>query len=269
VAACAWREASTPRQAKALLSHTGVRWSALLRLPYFRAARMTLPDPMHCMWLGVGKRLLHELKEECEWNGATLKRMQQVLDDMPVPRDVCRILHNWAANMNALHASQVKVFISSLSAAVFAADGNLSVEQHRMWRHLVIASRILASPYVCVRAGRDHDRTRRGRPRCVSTSRSGAATGTGTGIGLGHAAAAPDDSDSRSDEEVADHQLHEAEHSDDGGRDDVIAVWIMINPLPSPSSWISFTYTSEDYCADVLLIMIMMWPLVLVCVFMV
>lgn len=74
--------------------------------------------------------------------------MQDVLDDMEVPSDTCRILNKWASNMAALNASQWKVFTTSLSAAVF--DGRLTKQEKALWDHLVAAANILSASYICV-----------------------------------------------------------------------------------------------------------------------
>ena len=132
---------------------TGVVWSELLRLPYFKASRMTVPDPMHQLYMGIAKFTLHWLRAKKEWGKTTegeraLKAMQQVLDDMELPSDTCRILNKWASNMSDLNAAQWKAFVTYLSAAVF--DGRLTKKEQELWDHLVAASKLLAGSYLRV-----------------------------------------------------------------------------------------------------------------------
>jgi len=122
-AALAWSMGTCKAERDRVKRYTGVVGTSLLRLDYFRPARMTLADPMHQVYMGIGKRLLHELQSE-RWSKPTLLRMQQLLDAMPIPSDVCRILNKWASKMSDLNASQLKVFITSLSTAVFRADAS-------------------------------------------------------------------------------------------------------------------------------------------------
>lgn len=47
----AWRDAADGRQRKAIYKTHGIRWSALLRLPYWDPTRFTLMDSMHAFYL--------------------------------------------------------------------------------------------------------------------------------------------------------------------------------------------------------------------------
>jgi Transposase family tnp2 len=49
----AWRDAPSEIERKKLFKRTGVRWSELLRLPYFDPTRMIVVDPMHNLFLGL------------------------------------------------------------------------------------------------------------------------------------------------------------------------------------------------------------------------
>jgi len=158
-----WRGAFMSRettQCEEYAKATGVKWTVLLRLPYFKAARMTVPDPMHCIFMGIAKFTLHWLRAKKEW-GATadgkraLAAMQRVLDDMELPADTCRILNKWASNMADLNAAQWKAFVTYLSAAVF--DGRLTKTEQYLWEHLVAAAKIMSASYLRVRVRGDDD----------------------------------------------------------------------------------------------------------------
>jgi hypothetical protein len=52
-AAFAWRDATNKRARAKIYKETGVRWSELLRLPYFDPTRMVVVDGMHNLFLGI------------------------------------------------------------------------------------------------------------------------------------------------------------------------------------------------------------------------
>ena len=43
------------------VKETGVRWSELLRLPYFDPIRFIIIDPMHCLFLGIAKWIVKRI----------------------------------------------------------------------------------------------------------------------------------------------------------------------------------------------------------------
>src|SRR5687768_15963683 len=50
-----WRHCKSDASRKRFIKQTGVRWSELLRLPYFDPVRFIVIDPMHCLFLGIAK----------------------------------------------------------------------------------------------------------------------------------------------------------------------------------------------------------------------
>lgn len=55
------RDAPTPAARAAILSETGVRWSELLRLPYWNPIEFTVVDSMHNLFLGNMKTLCRDI----------------------------------------------------------------------------------------------------------------------------------------------------------------------------------------------------------------
>ncbi|PKB94663.1 hypothetical protein RhiirA5_303289 [Rhizophagus irregularis] len=51
--AIAWKHQKTKEAQKDHVSKTHVRWSELLRLPYFNPIRFLVIDPMHNLFLGL------------------------------------------------------------------------------------------------------------------------------------------------------------------------------------------------------------------------
>jgi hypothetical protein len=60
-AAVDWRDAQTDAERKKLFERNGVRWSELLRLPYWNSTRCIVIDGMHNLWLGVTKYHLQDI----------------------------------------------------------------------------------------------------------------------------------------------------------------------------------------------------------------
>jgi len=161
--ACArlWRKAAVAHRARVAGSATqleqyqmatGVTSSELLRLPYFKAARMTIIDPMHAIFMGLAKHTVQWLRAQ-RWpdtadGNRVLAAMQRVLDDMELPSDTCRILNKWRSKISDLNAAQWKAFVTYLSAAVF--DGYLNGQEQQLWDHLVAATKLLAGSYLRV-----------------------------------------------------------------------------------------------------------------------
>jgi hypothetical protein len=119
-----------------------VKWSELLRLDYWNPIRYVVVDSLHCFWLGICRTLMKRWRDEKWATGKTLDTMQSRLNAMRVPPDVCRLLNKWSSNMSGLTGHQVKAFVGCFSLPVY--DGFLTDKETRLWRHLVVASRILS-----------------------------------------------------------------------------------------------------------------------------
>ena len=48
-----WRKCKSTDERRCHVSNKFVRWSELLRLPYFNPIRHLVVDPMHCLFLGI------------------------------------------------------------------------------------------------------------------------------------------------------------------------------------------------------------------------
>jgi hypothetical protein len=46
---------------KRFTKNTGVRWSELLRLPYFDPIKFIVVDPMHCLFLGIARWIVKRI----------------------------------------------------------------------------------------------------------------------------------------------------------------------------------------------------------------
>ncbi|KAF8870420.1 hypothetical protein BD779DRAFT_1478911 [Infundibulicybe gibba] len=61
VNANAWREATSDNERKTLFEDHGVRWSELLRLPYWDVTKFVVIDSMHCFYLRMFQRHVREI----------------------------------------------------------------------------------------------------------------------------------------------------------------------------------------------------------------
>jgi hypothetical protein len=90
--AIGWRRCNSDAARKRFVKQTGVRWSELLRLPYFDPIRFITIDPMHCLFLGIAKWIVRRLWIE---NGVLtthiLKTVQKKMDEFKVPADLGQI----------------------------------------------------------------------------------------------------------------------------------------------------------------------------------
>src|SRR5256884_6645207 len=74
------------------LKQTGVRWSELLRLPYFDPIRFLTVDPMHCLFLGIAKWIVKRIwVDEGVLTPDNLKNIQRKMNQIQVPADLGRI----------------------------------------------------------------------------------------------------------------------------------------------------------------------------------
>ena len=66
-----------------------VRWSELLRLPYFDPVRFATVDPMHCLFLGIAKWIVKRIWVDEEiLTTNTLKMVQKKMDEFQIPSDL-------------------------------------------------------------------------------------------------------------------------------------------------------------------------------------
>jgi len=57
----AWRHCKSKDERRNHVSTTLVRWSEMLRLPYFNPIRHLIVDPMHCLFLGIARWIIKRL----------------------------------------------------------------------------------------------------------------------------------------------------------------------------------------------------------------
>jgi len=56
-----WRRCKSNAERTRFVKQNRVRWSELLRLPYFDPIRFVVIDPMHCLFLGIAKWIMKRI----------------------------------------------------------------------------------------------------------------------------------------------------------------------------------------------------------------
>jgi len=119
----------------------GCRYSCLLELSYFDAPRMLCIDPMHNLFLGIGKHMITIWENQDYVQRKDFESIQEFIDSMAVPSDVGRIPLKIASGFSGFKADQFKNWITVYS--IPALFNILPPELLECWRHFVLACRIL------------------------------------------------------------------------------------------------------------------------------
>lgn len=142
-----WRACTSAAARKAHTTRTRVRWSELLRLPYFDPVRCVLVDPMHNLFLGICAWVVKRCWIDSETISADdLKGMDSRLKDFQVPSDIGRLPRQIGTGdgFSNFTADQWKSFIL-VYAVPLMWDLLRSQEDKRILLHLVRACFLLTS----------------------------------------------------------------------------------------------------------------------------
>ena len=109
-----WRLCKSNNERNQHVSDTQVRWSELLRLPYFNPIRHLVVDPMHCLFLGIAKWIVKRLWiDGGKISKSDLELMEERAKGIQVPTDLGRIPYKIATGegFSSYTADQWKSFI--------------------------------------------------------------------------------------------------------------------------------------------------------------
>ena len=130
------------QQKNELITKHGCRYSELLRLPYFDPVRMTIIDPMHCLFLGISKYVLKRIWiEQALLNIHSFKHIETVMEELTFPLHLGRIPKNIFNCFGSFTADQMKNWTNMFSS--FTLREVLLDEYWECWKHFVLASRII------------------------------------------------------------------------------------------------------------------------------
>ena len=109
-----WRLCKSEEERKRHVRSTHVRWTELLRLPYFNPIRHLIVDPMHCLFLGIAHLIIKKLW--IDGNKITkhdLEKMEKRAKTIQIPADLGRVPNKIATGegFSGFTADQWKTFI--------------------------------------------------------------------------------------------------------------------------------------------------------------
>ncbi len=109
-----WRLCKSQEERKRHVSSTFVRWTELLRLPYFNPIRHLIVDPMHCLFLGIAHWIIKKLWiENNKITKHDLEKMEKRAKNIKLPADLGRLPSKVATGdgFSGFTADQWKSFI--------------------------------------------------------------------------------------------------------------------------------------------------------------
>ena len=93
----------------------GCRYSALIELSYFNPCRMLVIDPMHNLFLGSAKHLLHLWPRICLLSSENFQSVQKTVDSFVLPSSIGRLPHDIIHGFSGFTADQFKNWITIFS----------------------------------------------------------------------------------------------------------------------------------------------------------
>lgn len=136
------RAFTTPAERERMESQAGLRYSSLLRLPYFDAPRMLIVDPMHNLFLGSAKRIMQSIWIERKiLTDHQFKVIQQRVDCITVPPGIGRIPLKIRSGFSSFSADQWKNWTLYYSTMVLFDI--LDAADLECWRHFALGCRLL------------------------------------------------------------------------------------------------------------------------------
>ena len=88
------------------LREYGIRYTELLRLPYFDSPRFSVVDPMHNVLLGTSKLMVKLWKEKNILSESNFIAIQSQVDQFVSPPDIGRIPYKIASGFSSFTADQ-------------------------------------------------------------------------------------------------------------------------------------------------------------------
>ena len=87
-----WRYCNSDASRKRFVKQNGVRWSELLRLPYFDPIKFITIDPMHCLFLGIARWIVKQIWiDKGILTSNSLNKIQKKMNEFQIPSDLGRI----------------------------------------------------------------------------------------------------------------------------------------------------------------------------------
>lgn len=141
-----YKDATSASQFQAIEKAYGVRYSELLRLPYFDIIEFHVIDPMHNLLLGTGKYVMNLWKESNILSRADLEDIQDEVNSIKVPSNIGRITFKIGSNVSGFTADQWRNWICVYS--LFCLKGKLPTSHYQCWSKFVDAFCLLLQPSI-------------------------------------------------------------------------------------------------------------------------
>ena len=138
-----FRHARTLSERNDIEREFGVRYTELLRLPYFDTSRFIIVDPMHNMLLGNAKHITNVWKKMGLLSDSNFDSIQSHVDKFIVPTGVGRIPHKISSKFSSFTADQWKNWTLIFSGVVLKSV--LPVSHYNCWCVFIDACRLICS----------------------------------------------------------------------------------------------------------------------------
>lgn len=138
-----WKHANTLSRRREIEQKYGIRFTELLRLPYFDTVRFVVVDPMHNVLLGSAKLLVTLWKDTGVLSAANFDSIQATVNKVITPADIGRIPHKIASQFSSFTADQWKNW--TLIYSIIALKPIIPERNYRCWCVFVDACRLLCS----------------------------------------------------------------------------------------------------------------------------
>ena len=130
-----FRKSKTRAQQQDIEKEFGIRYSVLLELPYFDAARMCVVDPMHNLLLGTARHMVDTWKEKQILSKKHFDDIQQKVDSFVSPSDIGRVPMKISSGFAGFTAEQWKNW--TIFYSLFALKDILPSQHYNCW-HLFV-----------------------------------------------------------------------------------------------------------------------------------
>ena len=130
-----YQTANTNSDQKKIMRESGVKYSELLRIPYFDIVRLHVIDPMHNIFLGLAKHTIKVWKEKGILQATHFVQLQQKMDTIIPPTKIGRIPRKLESNFSSFTADEWKNWI--LIYSVYSLNGVVNEPHYSCWCLLV------------------------------------------------------------------------------------------------------------------------------------
>ena len=145
-----WKHAQTLADRDRIEHDHEIRFTELLRLPYFDTPCFSVIDPLHNILLGTPKRMITIRKEKGYIPKVQLETVQQQCDKFVLPSDIGSIPHKISSGFASFTADQWKNW--TLIYSLIALKGILPTNDYNCWKLYVKACRLVCSKAISIDA---------------------------------------------------------------------------------------------------------------------